>query len=286
LRADEIKKIELWPEGVPGLRADAGPEKIDNFRGSNVHHPYVEVYPAPADKSVGTAAIICPGGGYMRLSLENEGSQIAARLNTLGVTAFVLHYRMVEYGHPAPLRDVLRAIRYVRSHAKELGVHPDRLGVIGSSAGGHLAASAATLFDDADGKTGNEMDAISARPDFAVLLYPVITMKDPYVHAGSRKALLGEHPSAEAIDHMSVELRVTPRTPPTFIVVTEEDKTVQVENSLIYYQALRTAGVEAEMHVWPKGPHGFGMRTDVPTGPSTWTNRLEEWMARGGLLKP
>ena len=286
LRADEIKKIELWPEGVPGLRADAGPEKIDNFRGSNVHHPYVEVYPAPAAKAVGTAVIVCPGGGYMRLSLENEGSKIATHLNTLGVTAFVLHYRMVEYGHPAPLRDVLRAIRYVRSHATEFGVNPERVGVLGSSAGGHLAASAATLFDDPDGKTGNEMDAITARPNFAILLYPVITMKDPFVHAGSRKALLGEHPTPEAIEHMSLELHVSATTPPTFIVVTEEDKTVAVENSLMFYQALRTAGVEAELHVWPRGPHGFGMRTDVPTGPLTWTQRLEEWLTRGEWLIP
>ncbi len=283
LFADEPKQIELWPEGVPGLRADATPEKIETGRASNVHHPYLVSFPAPADKANGTAVIICPGGGYMRLSIENEGSLVAARLNAIGVSAFVLHYRMVEYGHPAPLRDVLRAIRLVRSRAAELGVKSDRIGVLGSSAGGHLAASASTLFNDTDGKTGAELDAISGRPDFAVLLYPVITMKDPFVHAGSRKALLGASASPEAIEHMSLELRVTKETPPTFLVATEEDKTVPVENTLMYYQALRKAGVDAELHVWPKGPHGFGMRNDLP-GPSSWSDRCEEWLRRGGWL--
>lgn len=283
VRAADPARIDLWPEGVPGLRADATPEKIEDHRASNVHHPYVEVFPAPADKAVGTAVIICPGGSYMRLSIENEGSLIAARLNAVGVTAFVLHYRLVEYGHPAPLRDVLRAIRLIRSRAGEFGIHPNRIGVIGASAGGHLAASAATLFNDPAGKTGAELDAVSARPDFAALLYPVITMKDPFVHAGSRKALLGATPSPEAIEHMSLEQHVTKGTPPTFIVSTEEDKTVPVENTLMYYQALRTAGVNAELHVWPKGPHGFGMRQDLP-GPSSWTDRCEEWMRNNGWL--
>lgn len=276
-------KIELWPEGVPGLRADATPEKLDATHASNVHHPYLVAFPAPADKANGTAVIICPGGGYVRLSIENEGSLIAERLNGLGVTAFVLHYRMVEYGHPAPLQDVLRAIRLVRSRAAEFRVKPERIGILGASAGGHLAASAATLFNDPDGRTGAELDHVSARPDFAVLLYPVITMKDPFVHAGSRKALLGPHPTPEAIEHMSLEDHVTPETPPTFLVQTEEDKTVPVENSLMFFAALRKAGVPAEMHLWPKGPHGFGMRKDLP-GPSSWSDRLEEWLRRGKWL--
>jgi acetyl esterase/lipase len=283
LRAEEPMHIELWPEGVPGLRADATPEKIDATHASNVHHPYLVSFPAPADKAIGTAVVICPGGGYRNLSIANEGSLVAARLNAIGISAFVLHYRMVEYGHPAPLRDVLRAIRLVRSRAAEFGVKPDRIGVLGSSAGGHLAASASTLFNDPDGKTGAELDAVSGRPDFAVLLYPVITMKDPYVHAGSRKSLLGASPSPEAIEHMSLELRVTKETPPTFIVHTEEDKTVPIENTLMYFQALRDAGVDAEIHIWPKGPHGFGMRKDLP-GPSSWSDRCEEWLRRGGWL--
>ena len=285
LRAEEHKVIEIWPEGVPGLRADATPEKITKTSASNVHHPYFVAFPAAADKAVGTAVIVCPGGGYRNLSIENEGSLIAERLNAAGVSAFVLHYRLQEYGHPAPLRDVLRAIRLVRSRAAEFGVKPGRIGVLGASAGGHLAASASTLFNDPDGKTGAELDNVSGRPDFAVLLYPVITMKDPFVHAGSRRALLGATPTPEAIEHMSLELRVTKETPPTFIVVTEEDKTVPVENSLMYFQALRTAGVPAELHVWPHGAHGFGMRGTSGEA-STWPDRCEAWLRADGWLKP
>lgn len=283
LAAEAPKTIELWPEGVPGLRADATPEKSDGVHASGIHHPYVAVFPAPADKAVGTAVIICPGGGYVRLSIENEGSLIAARLNAVGVTAFVLHYRLVEYGHPAPLRDVLRAIRLVRSRAAEFGVKPDRVGVLGASAGGHLAASAATLFNDPDGKTGAALDAVSARPDFVALLYPVITMKDPFVHAGSRQALLGAAPTPAALERFSLESRVTKETPPAFIIATEDDQSVPVENSLMFYQALRRAGVPAELHVWPTGPHGFGMRPDL-AGPSSWPDRLEEWLRRNHWL--
>ena len=281
--AADQASVDLWPEGVPGLRADATPEKIDQTHASNVHHPYLVAFPAPADKTVGTAVIICPGGSYKSLSIENEGSLIARHLNSLGVSAFVLHYRMVEYGHPAPLRDVLRAIRLLRSRATEFGVRPDRIGVLGASAGGHLAASAATLFNDPDGKTGAELDAVSGRPDFAVLLYPVITMKDPFTHALSRKDLLGAVPTPEAIEHLSLELHVTKETPPTLVMHTEDDHTVPVENSLLFYQALRTAGVPAELHIWPKGPHGFGMKPDLGE-PSTWPHRCEEWMRANGWL--
>ena len=262
-RAEAPKQIEIWPEGVPGLRADASPEKIENARASNVHHPYADVFPAPADKAVGTAVVICPGGAYTRLAIEHEGSLVAARLNAAGVTAFVLHYRLLEYGHPAPLRDVLRAIRLVRSRAGEFGVKPDRIGVMGFSAGGHLAASAATLFDESDGKTGAGLDATSARPDFAVLVYPVITMKNPYVHAGSRHSLLGANPTPEMVERMSLESRVRKETPPTLMFCTEDDKTVPVENTLMFYTALRHAGVDAELHLWPHGVHGFGMLDDA-----------------------
>ena len=285
LLAADHAVIEIWPEGVPGLRADATPQKLETGRVSNVHKPTITVFPAPAASANGTAVIICPGGGYMRLSVENEGSLMAERFNQMGMTAFVLYYRMVEYGHPAPLRDVLRAIRLVRSRAAEFNVKPDRIGVIGSSAGGHLAASASTLFDTADGRTGAALDKVSGRPDFAILLYPVITLKAPLAHAGSRTALLGKDATPEIIASMSLETRVTKETPPTFIVTTEDDRTVPVENSLMYYQALRTAAVPAELHVWPHGPHGFGMRLDLG-GPSTWTLRCEEWMKANGWLMP
>lgn len=283
--AAEPKVIPLWPEGVPGLRADASPEKLENARASNVHQPSLTVHPAPADKATGAAVIIAPGGGYVRLSMENEGSLVAEWLNSIGVTAFILKYRMVEYGHPAPLRDALRAVRLVRSQAQALGVKPDRIGMIGFSAGGHLTASAGTLFDAPEGRTGAALDTVSARPDFLLLMYPVITLQDPYAHAGSRTALLGAGATPEQVAAMSLESRVTLGTPPTFLVHTQEDTAVPAENSLTFYRALRAAGVPAEMHLYEKGPHGFGMRKDVGQA-ATWIARAEEWMqARGWLTR-
>jgi len=277
------KVIELWPEGVPGLRADATPEIEKDERVYNVHKPTLTYFPAPVGTANGTAVIMCPGGGYVRLAWTNEGMGAVKWLNPLGVSVFVLKYRLQEYGHPAPLRDVLRAVRLVRSRAAEFGLDPNRIGVGGSSAGGHLAACSGTLFDDPSGKTGNALDAVSARPDFLILQYPVITMKAPLAHAGSMKSLLGEHPTQEMLDLLSVNERVTKDTSPTFIVATEEDKTVPVENSIMFYQALRAANVPAEMHLYPNGQHGFGFRKDLgPT--SDWPKRAEEWMRSRGLL--
>jgi acetyl esterase/lipase len=283
VEAQEGQVIPLWPEGVPDAKPDAGEEKVEDGRVSNVHVPTLTAFLAPAASATGTALIICPGGGYVRLAVTKEGSALTRRLNALGVSAFVLKYRLVEYGHPAPLRDALRAVRLVRSRAKELGIGPDRIGVMGSSAGGHLAASAATLFDAPEGRTGAALDATSARPDFVALLYPVITMSAPSVHAGSRRALLGESPSAELIQRLSVEAQVTKDTPPAFLVHTFEDASVPVENSLLFYQALRRAGVPAEMHLFEKGPHGFG--TAAGLGPtSEWPRRFEDWLRFHGWL--
>lgn len=283
LRAADHQVINLWPEGVPGLRPDASAEKLQNTTVSNVHRPTLTVFRPAADKAYGTAVIICPGGRYMRLSIENEGNLIAQRFNSLGVTAFVLRYRLIEYGHPAPMRDVLRAVRLLRSQAADFGVRADRIGVLGASAGGHLAACAGTLFNAPEGKTGAALDAISARPDFLILLYPVITMREPFTHLGSRDGLLGTHPAPELIELLSLELHVTKDTPPVFMIHTEEDKTVPLENSLMFYQALHAAGVPAELHLWPKGTHGVGMRQDAGAA-STWTNRCEEWMRVNGWL--
>jgi acetyl esterase/lipase len=281
----ERQVIPLWPEGVPDAKPNGGQEYEVDGRIYNVQVPTLTRFPAPVATANGTAVIICPGGGYVRLAVSKEGTELARRLNVLGVAAFVLKYRLAEFGHPAPLRDVLRAVRIVRSRAAELGVRPDRIGVMGFSAGGHLAACAGSLFDAPEGRTGAALDATSARPDFVALLYPVITMTEPYVHAGSRKALLGEHPSPALVERLSVEKQVTKATPPTFIVHTLEDASVPVENSLLFYEALRRAGVPGELHVYEKGPHGFGTRAGLgPT--SDWPLRLEEWMRFHGWLDP
>ncbi|KQY15880.1 alpha/beta hydrolase [Massilia sp. Root133] len=277
--------IPLWPEGVPDAKPGFGPEHVDDGRVSNVSEPTLTVYGPAVDRPNGTAVIICPGGGYVRLSTAREGEQYAAWLGTLGITSFVLKYRMQEFGHPAPLRDVLRAVRLVRAQAARYHIRPDRIGVMGSSAGGHLAASAGTLYDHPLGRTGADLDKISARPDFLVLMYPVITMDGPAVHAGSRKALLGANPSAADVRLMSVEQQVTAATPPTLLIHTQEDQTVPVENSILFYQALTRAKVPAEMYLFEHGSHGMGMRAGLGTA-SAWPKRAEEWLRARGLLDP
>ena len=277
--------IPLWPEGVPDAKSGLGPEHVDDGRVSNVSEPTLTVYGPAVDRPNGTAVIICPGGGYVRLSTAREGEQYAAWLGTLGITSFVLKYRMQEFGHPAPLRDVLRAVRLVRSQAARYHIRPDRIGVMGSSAGGHLAASAGTLYDHPLGRTGADLDRISARPDFLVLMYPVITMDGPAVHAGSRKALLGANPSAADVRLMSVEQQVTAATPPTLLIHTQEDQTVPVENSILFYQALTRAKVPAEMYLFEHGSHGMEMRAGLGTA-SAWPKRAEEWLKARGLLDP
>jgi acetyl esterase/lipase len=277
--------IPLWPEGVPDAKPGLGPERVDDGRVANVSEPTLTMYGPAVDRPNGTAVIVCPGGGYVRLSMQREGEQYAAWLGTLGITAFVLKYRMQEFGHPAPLRDVLRAVRLVRANAAAYRIRPDRIGVMGSSAGGHVAASAGTLFDHPLGRTGADLDKVSARPDFLMLLYPVITMDGPAAHAGSRQALLGRNPTADTVRLMSVEAQVTPATPPTLLIHTQEDGTVPVENSILFYRALTRAKVPAEMYLFEHGGHGMGMRAGLGTS-SAWPRRAEEWLAARGLLDP
>jgi acetyl esterase/lipase len=229
---------------------------------------------------------VCPGGGYVRLAIGENGGPDTKWLNGLGVTVFVLRYRLVEYGHPAPMRDVLRAIRIVRSRAAEFGVRANRVGLLGGSAGGHLAATASTMWDAPEGKTGAPIDTVSARPDFAMLIYPVVTMEDPYVHRGSRRALLGETPDSALVRLMSMENRVRPDMPPMFLVATMADQSVPVENSLQFYKALRDAGVSTEMHVYAQGAHGASRDKQYGTT-ALWPARAEEWLAaHGWLSKP
>jgi acetyl esterase/lipase len=227
----------------------------------------------PANTSTPSAAVvICPGGGYTHLSLEKEGSEAAAWLNGLGIAAFVLRYRLADYGHPAPLDDVTRALGYVRARSRELGIAAQRVGVLGFSAGGHLAACASNLIDDP-----------AARPDFAVLLYPVVTFKDPYAHVGSRRALLGAEPNPTLVDELSLETRVTARTPHTFLMHTKDDASVPVENSLLYAAALTRAGVPHELALYEHGPHGIGLRPEHEAG-REWPKACAAWLRARGLL--
>lgn len=244
-------------------------------------------YLPPEGTANGTAVVIFPGGGYQHLSMEKEGSDVANWLAGAGVTTFVVRYRLgPTYHHPTMLGDAQRAIRIARARAAEWRIDPQRLGVIGFSAGGHLASTAGTHFDAGNAGSADPIERASSRPDFMLLLYPVITMRaDSVTHAGSRLNLLGPSPTPELERSLSNETQVTPQTPPTFIVHTEDDRTVPVQNALLFYDALTRNGVKAEMHVFEHGPHGFGL---APANPvlSVWTALCETWMRQHGWLTP
>ncbi|MGI8988477.1 MAG: alpha/beta hydrolase [Bryobacteraceae bacterium] len=265
--AQEPKTVLLWPDGAPGALGTAEADK-----------PKLTIYLPPADKAVGTGVVICPGGGYGALAMDHEGKQVAEWLNSLGVAGFVLQYRLgPQYHHPIELGDARRAMRYVRSGAKNFGIAPDRIGIMGFSAGGHLAATAGTHFDTVDG--------VSSRPDFLILCYPVISFTTPYTHKGSMKNLLGEDPDPELVKNLSNELQVTAQTPPTFLFHTNGDTGVPAENSVLFYLALRKAGVPAEMHIYQNGKHGVGLAQSDPVL-SSWPGRLADWLRVRGLLSP
>jgi acetyl esterase/lipase len=266
--------IPLWANGAPGAMGAAAEDQ-----------PVITPYLPPQGLANGTAVVIFPGGGYQHLSMEKEGSDVANWLTTTGVTAFVVRYRLgPKYHHPIMLGDAQRAIRTVRSRASEWGVNPARLGIIGFSAGGHLASTAGTHFDAGSTSSADTIERASSRPDFMLLLYPVITMRgDSITHLGSRKNLLGEHPDDALVRLMSNELQVTRDTPPTFIVHSTDDKTVPVENALMFYQALRNNAVPVEMHIFEYGGHGFGLAPNDATL-ATWTTLCESWMRRHGWI--
>jgi acetyl esterase/lipase len=228
---------------------------------------------------------VCPGGGYRGLAADHEGKQVAEWLNSLGVSAFVLQYRLgPRYRHPAPLQDAQRAIRMVRSRAKEWRVDPSRVGILGFSAGGHLTSTAATHFDEGRSDASDPIEREGSRPDFAVLAYPVITLYNPPAHAGSRANLLGDPADPALVELLSNERQVTARTPPAFLWHTADDSAVPVENSILFFQALRKAGVSAELHVFPSGRHGLGLAPDDPVV-SQWPRLCARWMETLGLLK-
>ena len=262
----------LWPNGAPGAQ---GTEDVDK--------PTLTPYVVPAGRGTGTAVVVCPGGGYVGLAMDKEGDQIARFLNSLGVTSFVLKYRLgPKYHHPIELGDAQRAIRTVRAKAAEYRVLPDRIGIMGFSAGGHLAATAGTHFDAVNANAGDPIDRVSSRPDFLILCYPVISFLN-YVHQGSKRNLLGENPDPKLVESMSNETQVTAQTPPTFLFHTNADTGVPPENSMMFYMALRKAGVPAEIHIYERGPHGVGLaQTDEAL--ATWPGRLADWLRGRGLL--
>ena len=262
--------IPLWANGAPNALGTA-----------DVDRPIITPYLPPEGTANGTAVVILPGGGYSHLSMEKEGSDVANWLAGTGVTAFVVRYRLgPTYHHPVELGDAQRGIRIVRSRAAEWGIDPRRIGVIGFSAGGHLASTAGTHYDAGNNASSDPVEHASSRPDFMLLLYPVITLRDSaFVHRGSRVSLLGNAPDDALLRLLSNELQVTRDTPPTFLVHSTDDRVVPVENSILFYEALKANGVPAEMHIYEYGGHGFGLAPNDATLGS-WTTLAEAWIRR------
>lgn len=272
---EQPRKILLWGNGVPGA---LGSEDIDK--------PSITYFPPWGDNPSRAGVIVAPGGSYAFLASNHEGRQVANWFNSLGLPAFVLTYRLgPRYHHPIELADAQRAIRLVRAHANEFNIAPDRIGMMGFSAGGHLTSTAETHFDSGDPGAPDPIDRVSSRPDFAILAYPVVTMLRPYAHETSVQNLLGDNPDSKLRESLSNELHVTSQTPPTFLFATSNDDVVPVENSIQFYSALHKAGVPAELHIFENGAHGVGLDLSDPAI-GEWPRLLEEWLRGRGLLSP
>jgi len=265
----------LWPSGAPGALGNASNDI-----------PTLTVYLPPADKASGGAIVVCPGGGYGGLA-GHEGQDYALYLNQNGVTAFVLRYRLGSQGyrHPRMLEDAQRAIRTVRARAAEWKIDPKRVGIMGSSAGGHLASTAVTHFDAGNPDAADAIDRQSSRPDVGILCYAVISM-GPNTHQGSKDNLLGKAPSPELVELLSNEKQVTKDTPPCFLWHTAEDKAVKVENSLDFAAALQRNGVPFDLHIYQKGRHGLGLADKPPfTNSHPWAKDLIFWLKEQGFVE-
>jgi acetyl esterase/lipase len=266
--------LRLWSGPAPGALGNDDPDI-----------PSMTVYLPRSTPAGMSAVIILPGGGYRALAMNHEGRQVANYLNGAGIAAFVVKYRLGPRNHhPIEMGDAQRAIRTVRSHAAAWHIDPARIGIMGFSAGGHLAATVSTHFDAGQPAAADPVDRADSRPDFAILAYPVISLIEPWTHQGSKDNLLGENAPADLARSLSPDLAVTNQTPPTFIFQTNADTTVPAENAVHYYLALRKAGVPAEMHIFQNGPHGVGLALDDPAL-GQWPALLLDWLRTRGLVK-
>ncbi len=283
--------IPVWSSGIPGAidnpeyhQQEMSKGNDQSSRISKVTDPVIEVFLPPEDLANGTAVLVCPGGGYAMLAIGHEGRDVAEWFNNMGVAAFVLQYRLpsdaiMKDKSIGPLQDAQEAMRILRRNSGKWHIDPGKIGVMGFSAGGHLASTASTHYMDrvyAD-------DGTTARPDFSILIYPVISMDTEITHIGSRNNLIGEHPSAELAKRFSNELQITGETPPAFLVHSSDDTAVPVENSIRYYLGLKNHKVPAEMHVYTNGGHGYGMGRSQNTE-SSWPGALKRWMKMNGWL--
>ena len=273
----------LW-EGTPPLQRESNQKESSVREGilriANVQEPTIEVYLPTRQISTGKAVVIFPGGGYGILAYDWEGTDFAKWLNSQGIAGIVVKYRLPKSESltdpkEVPLLDAQRAIRLVRHHAEEWKINPSQIGVMGFSAGGHLASTLSTQYTHEVQRSKDDLDTISARPDFSILVYPVISFRDASAHSGSRNALIGPDASQELIDRFSAELNVNTNTPPTFLVHAQDDKGVPIENSLLYYKALHSHQVKAALHIYPTGGHGFGLGKGSL---ENWREVLLGWM--------
>jgi acetyl esterase/lipase len=272
------------PNSKPGPDEETSETKDGRLRISNVSRPTLTIFMPPKEKANGTAVIVCPGGGYSILSFSHEGTEVAKRLNDMGVTAFVLKYRLPSdktmiNKSIGPVQDAQQAIHLVRENAKEWGIDKNKVGIMGFSAGGHVASTAGTHFEH---HYINVKKKENLRPDFMILAYPVISFADSLAHMGSRDNLIGKNPSPADIKEYSNELHVTKKTPPTYLVHAEDDHGVKVQNTLLFGEALQQNKVPFDFYLYEKGGHGFGMNN--PTSNIKWMDLLQEWMTKSGWL--
>lgn len=282
----QVTTFPLYPAEYPKV---IPPEKQmttdENGYVKNIHYPTVDVYSAPADKAVPCGIIICPGGGYWIEAANHEGKDIAKMLNGYGITAFLLRYRLPpDYPHPVPMQDAQRAIRFVRANRGQWGIKAGRIGILGFSAGGHLASTAATHFDAGKPDAADEIERQSCRPDFAVLGYPVISFTKDYCHAGARAQLIGSDLPYNLMVSLSSELQVSKDTPPTFLFHSQDDSGVDPRNSIDFFLACKDNKVPAELHLFPTGGHGFGLGKG-DSSESQWPTLLAKFLEQQGFLK-
>lgn len=278
-------KLKVWPNGAPDSNGMTTPEETyEGKRVRNVSEAEIYVYLPKIGINTGAAVVICPGGGYMIEAMDHEGYELAEWLTTQGVAGIVLKYRL-PYGHDQiPLEDAQRALRIVRQKAAEWGINPAKVGIAGSSAGGHLASTAGTRFDLGKPESNDAIEKYSCRPDFMLLLYPVITFNEEFGHMGSRTNLIGTGNKWELVEKYSNELHVTPQTPPTFLILADDDGGVPPRNSIEFYMALKKNKIPAEMHIFRDGGHGFGMtKKNLPV--DQWPNLFSQWMKAQGITK-
>ena len=284
------KSFKVWTGQIPGAIKNLSIKEVtdssDNWiKMRNITDPTIDMYTVSAEKSSGSSVIICPGGGYWGLAIKHEGSDVAKWLNSLGITAFVLKSRLpldeiMTDKSIGPLEDAQEAMRNVRRHAKEWNINPDKIGIMGFSAGGHLASTLSTHFNE---KVYDPIDTTSARPDFSIFIYPVISMDSSITHMGSRINLIGNNPSPETVRRFSNDLQVTKSTPPAFLVHSMDDNVVPVQNSINYALALKKYKIPCELHIYEKGGHGYGLGRSTDTETS-WPEACKKWLRARGFL--